>query len=62
MMSSKEILVYLSYEEIHWLRYLILASIEDYKDDPEKKALYLQILNKFSASETEDITVKPKNN
>lgn len=58
----KEIQISLTYEEIHWLEYLIMVSMEDFRDDPEKKQLYLQILHKFSASRSEDINVNPNQN
>lgn len=50
-----EIPVYLTREEIHWLRYSLITTIAELPpDDLDKKQLYLSILNKLSASEGEE--------
>lgn len=56
MLKMSEIPVYLTHEEIHWLRYSLLTTIAELSpDDLEKKQLYLSILQKLSASEGEEL-------
>jgi hypothetical protein len=51
-----EICIYLTSEEIHWLRYSILTTIAELPPgDLEKKQLYVSILNKLSASQGEEL-------
>lgn len=51
-----EVCIYLTHEEIHWLRYSIITTIAELPpDDWEKKQLYLSILNKLSACEAEEL-------
>lgn len=55
-MKMSEICIYLTHEEIHWLRYSLITTIAEFPpDDLDKKQLYLSILNKLSAAEGEEL-------